>query len=153
VAWEQQFDLIVMTGHAFQVLLTEDDIRTTLVSARRALRPGGRFAFETRNPLVRGWEGWTPENAREVTTSDGAQVRIEHRVQSVEGGVVEMSESFISERWDEPQVSYGSLRFLSADELSSYLDEAGLTIEAQFGDWDRSPFTATSPEIITITRN
>jgi len=32
------------------------------------------------------------------------------------------------------------------------LTEAGLVIEAQFGDWDRSPLTELSPEIITIAR-
>jgi hypothetical protein len=32
------------------------------------------------------------------------------------------------------------------------LADAGFAIEAQFGDWDRSPVTDTSPEIITIAR-
>jgi hypothetical protein len=36
--------------------------------------------------------------------------------------------------------------------LSSFLSGAGLVIEEQFGDWDRSPLTDTSPEIITIAR-
>jgi len=32
------------------------------------------------------------------------------------------------------------------------LAQAGLVLEAQFGDWDESPLTETSPEIITIAR-
>ena len=47
-------------------------------------------------------------------------------------------------------MSRSTLRFLDTDALSSFLDDAGLVVEEQFGDWDRSPLTATSPEIITI---
>ena len=42
--------------------------------------------------------------------------------------------------------------FLSADALAAFLAEAGFTIEAQFGDWDRSPVVAATPELITIAR-
>lgn len=54
------FDLVVMTGHAFRVLVTDDDIADTLASVRGALRPEGRFAFETRNPAASRWEHWRP---------------------------------------------------------------------------------------------
>jgi hypothetical protein len=36
--------------------------------------------------------------------------------------------------------------------LSVFLADAGLAIEQQFGDWDRSPLMDTSPEIITFVR-
>jgi hypothetical protein len=55
VAFTREFDLVVMTGHAFQSLIEDN----------------GRFAFETRNPLARAWESWTPENAAEVTDAEG----------------------------------------------------------------------------------
>ena len=57
-AYEAEFDLVTMTGHAFQELRTEEDIRAVLRGMRDAVRPGGRVAFETRNPLVRPWESW-----------------------------------------------------------------------------------------------
>ena len=53
-----RFDLIVMSGHAFQVLVTDDDLRVALAAIRAALTGDGRFAFETRNPLDRAWERW-----------------------------------------------------------------------------------------------
>ena len=56
MTWEQEFDLVVMSGHAFQVLLGDDEIRSALAAVRAALVPGGRFAFETRNPPARTWE-------------------------------------------------------------------------------------------------
>jgi SAM-dependent methyltransferase len=52
-----EFDLAYMTGHAFQVLLTDEDVRGLLAAVRAALVPGGRFAFETRNPRHRAGPG------------------------------------------------------------------------------------------------
>jgi hypothetical protein len=44
------------------------------------------------------------------------------------------------------------LRFIGKADLDAALAQAGLVLEAQFGDWDESPLTETSPEIITIAR-
>ena len=151
VDWDQEFDLVVMTGHAFQVFVEDDEVRASLAATRSALTQDGRFAFETRNPLVRGWEGWTPDNAVEVTDGDGAVVRMAHKVETpVEGDVVRFTTTFTSLNWDRPQVSRSTLRFLDADSLVSFLSGAGLAIEEQFGDWERQPLTGISPEIITI---
>src|ERR1700722_12696145 len=53
VEWAREFDLVVMTGHAFQVLVEDADIRQALAAISAALKPNGRFAFETRNPAAR----------------------------------------------------------------------------------------------------
>jgi SAM-dependent methyltransferase len=153
VAWTHEFDLVVMTGHAFQALIEDDEIRTSLAAIRFALKNNGRFAFETRNPLARAWEGWTPENAVEITDAQGATVRITTRVETpFDGRFVSFTHTFISPAWDQPRISRSTLRFLGADLLRAFLADAGLEIEEQFGDWDRQPLTNTSPEIINIVR-
>ena len=153
VAWDQEFDLIVMTGHAFQVFLEDDEVRSSLSKIRSVLTEDGHFGFETRNPSVRAWTSWTPDNAVEVQTSAGFVVRMAHEVEApLDGQVVSFTTTFTSPGWDRPQVSRSTLRFLDADSLSSFLSDAGLAIEEQFGDWDRHPLTDTSPEIITIVR-
>jgi SAM-dependent methyltransferase len=151
VAWTHEFDLVVMTGHAFQSIVEDHELRTSLAAIRSALTNDGRFAFETRNPLARAWEGWTPENAVEVVGADGATVRITTQVDTpFDGRIVSFTHTFISPTWDQPRRSRSTLRFLDADLLSWFLAGAGLAIEEQFGDWDRQPLTDTSPEIITI---
>lgn len=153
VGWDQEFDLVVMTGHAFQVFVEDDELRASLATIRSALTEDGRFAFESRNPLVRAWEQWIPDHGAEVTDAAGAVVRVEHEVETpVEGDVVRFTTIFASPSWDRPQVSRSTLRFLDAGSLSSFLSDAGLAIEEQFGDWARHPLTHTSPEIITIAR-
>jgi len=153
IAWAHEFDLVVMTGHAFQALVEDHELRISLAAIRLALTNNGRFAFETRNPLARAWEGWTPENAVEVTGAEGATVRITTQVETLfDGRIISFTHSFTSPTWAQPQISRSTLRFLDADLLNSFLAGAGLVIEEQFGDWDRQPLTDTSPEIISIAR-
>lgn len=152
VDWEQEFDLVVMTGHAFQVLLSDQQLRTSLAAIRAALVDAGRFAFETRHPQAREWERWTPDRIVQFTDEAGRIVRHQSAVETVTGDLVSFTTTYSSDSWDRPKVSHSTLRFLDADALSRFLAEAGLVIEAHFGDWDRQPVTERSPEIITIAR-
>ena len=151
--WSQEFDVVVMTGHAFQELIEDDEIRAALSAIRTALVDGGRFAFETRNPLDRAWERWPSQYSDETTDADGNPVRCVYQVEaSADERVVTSTSTFTSPAWDQPEVSRGSLRFLDAETLAAFLTEAGFVIDEQFGDWARSPLTDSSPEIITIAR-
>jgi SAM-dependent methyltransferase len=149
-AFDREFDLVVMTGHAFQVLTGDDDLRASLSAIRSALVDAGRFAFETRNPSFRAWETWTPDRAVEMATSDGTRVRMQHQVTAVADDLVSFETTYASPSWPRPQVSSSTLRFLDADAVDRFLVGAGLRVVEQFGDWDRSPLTEASPEIITI---
>ncbi|GAA1368439.1 class I SAM-dependent methyltransferase [Streptomyces beijiangensis] len=150
-AWDREFDLIVMSGHAFQVFLEDDELRSALRAIRDALQPGGRFAFETRNPAVRAWEGWHEEYSSEVRDADGGTVRTVCEVETpVTGDRVSFTHTYTGPAWPTPRVSRSTLRFLAPEALASYLTEAGLVTVDQYGDWDRTPLTSVSPEIITV---
>lgn len=153
VSFDREFDLVVMTGHAFQALVEDSELRVALAAIRSALTSDGRFAFETRNPLVREWERWTPDDAAEVTDATGTVVRMVRQVEKpVKGSIVSFTHTFTSPTWERPQVSHSTLRFLDIESLSTFLSDAGLKIVEQFGDWDRRPLSDTSPEIITFAR-
>jgi SAM-dependent methyltransferase len=149
--WDREFDLVVMSGHAFQVFVTDAELHTALTAILRALTATGRFAFETRNPSAREWEEWVPENAHEVSREE-TTVRMEQNVASVDGDLVRFSLTFTSPAWPEPEVSWSTLRFLDPSALETRLRAAAFVIDEQYGDWDAGPLTATSPEIITIAR-
>ncbi|MCX4533370.1 trans-aconitate 2-methyltransferase [Streptomyces sp. NBC_01669] len=151
---DRMFDLVVMAGHAFQVYVRDDELRTALATIRSVLADGGRFAFETRNPLARAWEDWTPDRSVEAVDDDGRLVRMVREVEMpVTGDTASFSHTFTGPGRTRPRISRSTLRFLGADALSSFLSDAGLVIEEQYGDWDRSPLTGASPEIITIARS
>lgn len=151
VVWNEEFDLVVMTGHAFQVLLEDEVLKASLAAVRRSLKETGRFAFETRNPAVRAWERWTPETSHEAIVGPHSVIRMTHSVEKpVQGEYVSFTTTFTSPSWDTPQLSRSTLRFLDSDSLRAFMVDAGFSIEEQFGEWDGSPFVDTSTEIITF---
>jgi SAM-dependent methyltransferase len=152
VGWEREFDLIVMTGHAFQVLLTDDEVLATLSGARSALTGRGRFVFETRNPVARAWQRWTPDHVQETVDESGGVVRTWHEVDRPIGEFVSFTSVFTGPQWDQPQYSRSTLRFLDIARLGEFLVAAGLAVERRYGDWDEQSFDETSPEIITVAR-
>jgi SAM-dependent methyltransferase len=109
VCWEREFDLIVMSGHAFQVFVEDEELRIALAAIRTALTEDGRFAFETRNSRVRAWERWSTDYGRQVTDSTGTVVRTEVEVENpVRRDIVQFSHTFTSSSWNQPQVSHMS---------------------------------------------
>src|SRR5262249_28237802 len=82
VPWRGEFDLAVMTGHAFQCLIGDEDLRASLRAVAAALAPGGRFAFETRNPAARAWAGWDGASFQ-ARNPDGDAVTVSYEVLEV----------------------------------------------------------------------
>jgi SAM-dependent methyltransferase len=151
-AWDREFDLATMTGHAFQCLVGDEELRASLAAVRTALREGGRFAFETRHPQARAWEDWNPSNASEVVDGAGRKMRVSHHVEGVVGDVVTFTETISDPDDTVLRVDRASLRFLDVPALGTFLAGAGFAAEAQYGDWQRGPVTGASREIITIAR-
>lgn len=153
VSWQSEFDLAIMTGHAFQVLVGNEQLRVSLAAIHSALSTDGRFIFETRNPLAREWEAWIPANAVEIVDADGTVVRMAHAVETpIEGDLVSFVITFSSPAWDAPRLSRSTLRFLDADSLSLFLTDAGFVVVKQYGDWGGQPLAESSPEVITVAR-
>lgn len=151
--FDMKFDLVVMTGHAFQVLIEDHALRAALAAIRQVLTPSGRFAFETRNPSARAWERWTAERPFKFADANGAMVQMVRQItRPYDGHTLSFSHTFTRTGWDGPRTSHSTLRFLDAASLASLLMEAGFAIEEQFGDWGRQPLSEASPEIITIAR-
>ncbi len=150
LALEERFDLIILTGHVFQVFLEDDSVRATLRTLRRHLAPGGRLAFETRNPLVEEWREWMPHLTRERLQVPGiGAVEMHYDIVGAKGAFVTFETHFRFAP-DDVVVAPTTLRFMSRDALAGFLAEAGFSDVAWFGDWDRSPIGAASPEIIAV---
>ena len=149
VSFDHEFDLVIMTGHVFQVFLTDDEVTAALAAVRTALADGGRYAFETLNPRLRPWEKWT--NSAEVVAADGAIVIAANTdPRMVDGGIVDVVGKFSSPSWEREVLCPSSFRFMEVEALDGLLSQAGLAVVERYGLWDRRPFTKQLPEIITI---
>lgn len=146
------FDLATMTGHAFQCLVTDHELRASLAAIHAALREGGHFVFETRHPQAQAWQDWNPSHRSDITDGSCRALRVWHQVESVAGDVVTFTETTACSDGTVLRVDRTSLRFPDTQTLSRFLADAGFQIEDQYGDWHRGPITATSREIITIAR-
>jgi ubiquinone/menaquinone biosynthesis C-methylase UbiE len=149
VSFDCEFDLVIMTGHVFQVFLTDDDIEAALTAVRSALADGGRCAFETLNPLLQPWQTWT--GSTQVIAADGAVVTASNtNPRLVDDQIVEVTGKFSSPSWARDVLCPSSFRFVDVDTLDALMSKAGLAVAERYGLWDRRPFTEQLPEIITI---
>jgi SAM-dependent methyltransferase len=150
----RQFDLIIMSGHAFQAFLTEADQIALFRAVAAHLAPEGRFAFDSRNPAAREWLEWTPEESnRVVDTAAYGAVEIWNDATMNPDRILDVQEHYRILSSGQRLRSDFRLRFSAPEELWDGMMAAGLGVEHCYGDWDRSPFTPNAREIILVARN
>ncbi|MBV8046093.1 MAG: class I SAM-dependent methyltransferase [Paludibacterium sp.] len=149
---EAAFDVITMTGHAFQCLLADSDVAHTLRGMYERLRAGGRVMFETRNPALLPWRHWTPQGSLKRAPFDGGGTLEYWNVLLAHIGQLIQFESHYrmlpaGTHW----VSESQLRFMHRARLAEHLAAAGFDRVDWYGDWDGSPYESLeSREIIAV---
>ncbi len=146
------FDVAVMTSHVAQFFVTDEEWRQVLADLHRALVPGSRLTFDTRDPRARGWERWNPaDSRREIPLPDGRTVTSVTEVDSVADGVVSFTISYAFSDGEHLR-STGDLRFRTEEEVRSSLAGAGFAVEHIYGGWNREPIGAPDGEFLVIAR-
>ena len=126
----QSFDLALMTSHVAQVFVDDLEWSETLRYLARALGPGGRLAFDSRDPDARAWAHWTG-----VTSVDEGAVSFTSTNELPDGSVLAVD---------------STLRFRTEPELRDSLETAGFTVEAVYGGWSREPVGDGDGELIVV---
>ena len=139
------FSSVVNFFTSFGYFLRETDNVAVVAEIERVLAPRGRFLCDTfgrdyviarlipeesrasagREYRIRRW--WNPET-----------LRVEKEIEVRRGGSTETFRE--------------SVRAYTAEELAEMLREAGLTVEATWGDFDGSAWTAQSPRLILLAK-
>lgn len=125
-----QVELATMTGNVAQVFVTDADWESTLRHTHGSLRPGGRLAFETRNPEKHGWLEWNRKDS--FTRADIAGFgRVQSWVEltDVSGALVSFRSTFVFESDGCVLTSDSTLRFRHRDEVADTLTAAGLVVD------------------------
>ena len=124
-----QVDLVTMTGNVAQVFLAGHEWTAALQAVRQALRPGGRLAFESRDPGRAAWREWTRDQTyRRVDVPGTGPVETWTDLTSVEGSLVSFRTTFVFADGT-VLTSDSTLRFRSRDELATSLIAVGLVVD------------------------
>jgi SAM-dependent methyltransferase len=138
----REVDLVVMTGNIPSTRVTDEAWDQLLRGVRTVLRVGGHVAFGSWNPRARRWETWDWDPVVLPIGDGGARVG--------SGGRLGLGMELVAGReWlSAPSV----WRYRTQEELTASLSRAGFEVEQGYGDWDRSPLTPTSPDIVLVAR-
>lgn len=147
------FDLALMTSHVAQIFVEDAAWAGTLGHLARALVPGGRLAFDSRDPAARGWEVWDSGDEREgVTLPDGQELETWTKVDGVSGGRVTFTGHTHFLNSGELVTDRSTLRFRSETELPQSLGAAGFVVEAIYGGWHFERVGAGCGELVVVAR-
>ncbi|EHR62984.1 class I SAM-dependent methyltransferase [Saccharomonospora cyanea] len=122
-------DLATMTANVAQVFLTDEEWHATLRAVHTALRPGGRLVFETRDPAVRAWTGWTRERtSTEADVPGVGTVRAWCEVLGVAEPLVSFRWTYVFDADGTTLTSDSTLRFRTREEVERSLQAAGYRV-------------------------
>lgn len=149
----QSFDLVLMTAHVAQVFLEDDDWQQLLREVRRALVPGGRLAFDSRDPVAKAWQHWDSGAERDHwTLPGGTEAYTWTTVDSVSAGCVTYSSYTHFPETDETLSDTDTLRFRTEQDLRGSLKHAGFEVEHLYGGWQKQGVGQGNGELIVVAR-
>lgn len=146
------FDTVVMTSHVAQFFVTDDEWAAVLADLHRALAPGGRLVFDSRDPIARAWDRWNPIDSRHVVTiGDGTPVDVWTEVTAAADDVVSFTIHYAFP--DGELRSEAALRFRTEGQLRSTLTAAGFAVDRIWGGWHREPVGRGVGEFVVVAVN
>lgn len=148
------FDTLLMTGNVAMHLIGPE-WPETLNAIYSSLEPGGKIAFESRNPAAQEWQHWNhPKTTRD--TPGGPITETTTTSPPDAHGIVHMH---CSNHFSKQNLSVDvdvALQFRSLTQIQEDLQKSGLTVDSVWSTWDKQDFTDSPDQplmIIEATRD
>ncbi|MDF9278862.1 class I SAM-dependent methyltransferase [Arthrobacter sp. EH-1B-1] len=136
----REFDVAIMSANVPQEILDDAELARSFADIAEHLVPGGRFAFNSRDPEARGWEAWTKERSHKIVQLPEGQSQHWYQTTHVDeaNGLVEFCAHEVGADGTE-NIGCETLRFRSEEQLRTMLNEAGLVVDDVFGGFEGEP--------------
>ncbi|MDB4992411.1 MAG: class SAM-dependent methyltransferase [Parcubacteria group bacterium] len=146
-----QADMVLLTSHVAQFFLEDSEWEKMLDAAANALTPGGNIVFDSRTPIFPPYQTWpTEKSPRRVEDSTHGPIDWYYKLLGIENNRVRYQLHFHFINSGERIISTDELIFRSQEEFTKSLEGAGFDVESVYGDWDGSPATPQSEEMIFV---
>jgi ubiquinone/menaquinone biosynthesis C-methylase UbiE len=145
------FDMVLMTGNAFQTVLTRDDRSKVINNIAKHLVPNGSFFFDSLNPNYREWEQWTKELTYEerLHPEHGIVISWNDVREDPQTGLV-IYDTFYQLQNGKVLSAPSPIAFPSQDEIAELISKAGMSVVRWIGDYQGGEFLSSSPAIIPL---
>jgi hypothetical protein len=156
---DEQFALITIPFRPFQHLISTDEQKACLNCVRKHLRPDGLFVMDVFHPFI----------PRLIDPKYLMEIDVDPRIELPDGRVLRRTTRVAAFHRDEQyndieiihyikypggreerMVHSFPMRYFYRYEMEHLLSIGGFKIKEFFGDFDRSAFTADSPEMIFV---
>ena len=151
---DRSFELVLLTGHAFQVFRTRDDQLAVLKTIARHLSPKGRFIFDMRNPFAKEWLEWgTQDSIRFLAHPKLGEVKAWNTaVYDQDTGNVTYDTNYLVTSTGQLFSAQSVIQFTPQPAVAAMMANCGLVVDEWLGDWAGGKFTPASREIIPMGR-
>lgn len=156
---EFKADMAIMTGHVAQFYVDDEYWYSALKYIHKAIRHGGYFVFESRNPDVQPWTNnpahidWPSQTSpRKVIDPVVGEIKWWMHLLQVRGERVLYENHYLFTNSGEELISVNELRFRTREEITQSLINAGFSVDTVYGNWDSSLASQESLEFIFIAK-
>ena len=144
------YDAVIMTANVAQVFISEESWNSVLQDVFTALKTGGHFIFDARNPQAKAWEEWqkdeTVDELLDVHTGDPLLYWDEY--EGLDRNVFTFYEKIKNVNTDITHEAKVQLIFRSFEEISASLKRAGFSTVKAYEDFKLQPATNQAKSFI-----
>lgn len=151
---ETVFDLIAMTGNAFQAFISDVDFSLMLKNIKSHMHADSLFVFDSRLPCpqhfetTNGYEHWSS-----YISPTGENVEV-YGLDSRHPQLINTMLHHVRREYEngEQYNSYIELKYRSFDEIVKCLERNGLQLVEYYADWKKTPLTETSTSFVGVVK-
>ncbi|MDX7988648.1 class I SAM-dependent methyltransferase [Xenorhabdus sp. 12] len=148
----QKFDLIILSGHAFQVFLTHQERVAVLKCIYQHLTEGGLCIFDSRNPLTKEWLTWTEKDSQREFSHPTLGPVLAWNDFRINNNAVTYGTYYQTLNDKQVYQAFSTIAFPDFTDIQHAIAEANLIATNVLGSWQGDVYHERAEEMIFIVR-